>query len=984
MENNFELNKIFDLKTKKITYTGRMILDDLDESSLSDEKKQELDDLMYSIIDQGYQIRNDSPKFIKQFKYIKYAIEQGQFNDLLNILVEILNSNTNIQFDQNFSMLLLKKIKENNYNDLFFSLNFKDIIFLLNLIDNDLINDELRKIKEDSDDIIKKYGKINVATKNPVFTYHLVKHIYPKFGVDFCIKLLKYNSGAYEQIIKQIDNLELLKKYYNSIVPKLFNMDDDKTIHIAFRFFDTFSTLIKEIIDNNYNLSAENIKNLRKIILNSNMYDIKKYSELNNYKNIINARINSFIESNNINMIKSLLASIFGYQTFKDLKTDFEGFQLDNFNKLNYIYTSIKNSNSSDKLKDLELTDYEKKIIIMLKEIIETSDIELLKDILKNNINNEKELFDYTEEINDIITKIRKIYNIQFQTKLTDLSDIKSKKSTHSKNIKKFDGLDDLEGHIENVEYEIIDMESEKFYFLAHRIYNYDIEMKEYSEMLMKNPSLWTKLDGASTLSTSSISDKGFWMLHPEDNNGVIFLFNILTNNFMLYMYGADLSAQHGINILEPEKNNNHYTDIDCLNQSSAYHSCSYNEVTGFREGMMPCAIACVGEEPTDNQIRAANFFGIPIIRFNIKKYQKQNAEKYKKKKEKLKEEITIETIEEIFLSGDTGSISKTIKDNYEYCFNIIKDKYQKREISKEELIQYMIHIRSLIDRIYDNNNEKENRIIKKIELFIETFCCIQQISEEEIIELEIADSKSITFEYSINGVEYVLKPAIDEPNLKNQKFKAEIKKAASKLQQIISEDTYIDVEVIGNDEIKISKQEKIKVGPNANALKDWIKNGNSLDPHYYSQLLKQYVIDFLLCNFNCSYKKLIIDINNNIRTIDKEESFIYIDSPEALNPDFSYIPNSNCGTPIYNILFDRYLKGEIDLDFNTVIDAIEKVRRIPDSEYIEIFRKYAESINPKNPDYLLNKILKRKKQCTEILEEFIKNLQQKKGGHTL
>ncbi len=49
----------------------------LDISSINDNEKQELDELVFKLIDNGYEISNNSPNYLKQFKYIKYAVDKG-------------------------------------------------------------------------------------------------------------------------------------------------------------------------------------------------------------------------------------------------------------------------------------------------------------------------------------------------------------------------------------------------------------------------------------------------------------------------------------------------------------------------------------------------------------------------------------------------------------------------------------------------------------------------------------------------------------------------------------------------------------------------------------------------------------------------------------------------------------------------------------------------------------------------------------------
>ena len=105
-------------------------------------------------------------------------------------------------------------------------------------------------------------------------------------------------------------------------------------------------------------------------------------------------------------------------------------------------------------------------------------------------------------------------------------------------------------------------MNEEPFNFIVHRIYHYDSAMSDLCGKLLENPSLWTKLDGASTISTSSISDRGFWVKDSYSPEGVIYIFDELPEDFLLYMYGHDLNVQHGGHTLEPEFSNNYPSHV--------------------------------------------------------------------------------------------------------------------------------------------------------------------------------------------------------------------------------------------------------------------------------------------------------------------------------------------------------------------------------------------------------------------------------------
>ena len=104
------------------------------------------------------------------------------------------------------------------------------------------------------------------------------------------------------------------------------------------------------------------------------------------------------------------------------------------------------------------------------------------------------------------------------------------------------------------------------------------------------------------------------------------------------------------------------------------------------------------------------------------------------------------------------------------------------------------------------------------------------------------------------------------------------------------------------------------------------------------------------------------------------------MNDPRSLNPDFSFIPNGNGRVPIYSLLFDRYKKGEISLDFSVVTDTIEKARKIDDEQYKKLFESYASSLDRYKANEILDQILSRKNIALERIEEFIKELKNSRG----
>lgn len=857
---------------------------------------------------------------------------------------------------------------------------FRKIVMALPYLDIEMFDVEIRTVLKDALDILSKTGKLNTLEKNPIFNYDVVKYIYPLFGVNFALDIIKYNTPAASFVAKEIKehNEKLVTDYYDIICKYNIFAADDKRVHYAFRYFEKIKTLVTDIIDFKDELTETDVRNLRKIIIGENVFGINSYDELVAYDESTEIFWQEKMNTDDIYEIKNVLATLFGYNNVSLLATDFNNFQLRNFPNLKVVREDIIKQYGEEKAKEIfEECFYTKKdvsIIILMSRVIESENINELKELMSKFMLKKDGALDYCDEVREIINKVRKLHNYQFNGRLTKIEDIKS---------------DRLEKDDPSNPYgvTIIEMDSEKFNFLAHRLYSYDQNMNGFAEKLMKDPSLWTKLEGASTLSTSSISDKGFWFLQNTNPNGVIYLFNDLPKNFMLFMNGRDLYVEHGGYKMEPTASKNSFTNIDALNQCSCFKHCDYNEVAGFREGMLPCAFACIGDVPNEDTIRAAKFFSekldvdIPIIKFNIKAYDEKKKEDLRKAKEEYMHNPNYEAMRTIFIDGiKTNSPEERIRKKIDYCLDVLNTKYRNGEISFQFLTKSLIEMESVVGQIIVDLPDCRKELAR-IGVYRKTLSILKGCTKEEIITLETAamGESGIMYKYKEGDNTYLLKPAVDKKKHESQPFRADIQEAASRLQEFLSPSTAVRVESIGGN-MKISKQELVQVSSeNSKVLEDWVSNGGALDYQYSSALLREYVVDFLLCNFDCFVGNFIIDSSNCVRGIDKEQSFRFMDDPESLKADYSFTPNGVHRIPIYQILFNRYKNGEIDLDLSVVTDTIEKVKLLSDADYKNMFRDYATGLDKYRVDEILDMILKRRDEAIFSMEEFIEELQEMK-----
>ena len=856
--------------------------------------------------------------------------------------------------------------------------DFKTVISLFDYFDvNDLPSD-ICEVGKNTQEIIKGADKVNLLENTSLLSYNLVKYIYPLMGLSATLDLLKYNSKATDEICEMIKggrSSEVLS-YWQFV--KNFNLfpNNERLIHFAFMNYSSFDVLINDVLLHQNELTENDIENLRKIIVNKNCYNIMNFAELKNYEATVEEHIKDILSRNDINQLKNGLAVLFGFENIENMERIFNNFQFDNFAKLKYVYDDIKKKYDQEYLESVKLQTKDIKLIILMKKIIETNNVSEIKELFANLVSRNQKILDYSDNIEELITKFRKIYNAQFSSHLTDVASLQKQRISYDDPNNKY-GVT------------IIKMDGEPFNFLAHRLYNYDKTMKigkkNFSEMLMEDPSLWTKLDGASTLSTSSFSDKGFWYLHSEDSSGVVYLFNDLPPDFLLFMYGRDLNVQHGGHNLRPTATYNLFTDIESLNQSSCYRYCSYNEVAGFRKDMLPCAFACISNIPNPETIKAAKYFSeflgvdIPILMFDIPAYEKKKNEDVTKAIERYKNDTSYEALLGIFYDGieNTNEKSKILADKIELCLGSLKERYYKGEISLYDLLRKVQELESVSNRIFAGDSDclKEMR---KLQIFKKALCILKNISNEEIVRLEAANlgESGIMYKFDSEGQTYLLKPAVDKVNYQKQNFRTDVQVAASKLQKLISPETSVEVQKVEGKSLALSKQEYLDIDrEETKKLNDWAINGGPINQKYLDQLLREYVLDFVICNFDAFSGNFVVDINGNIRGIDKEQAFRFIDNEESLKPDFSYVPNGNSRIPIYKILFERYKNNEINLNLEIISDTLEELKGISDEEYLQIFRDYATSLGKENAHVLLEKILNRKHVATEKIEAFLQEL---------
>ena len=233
------------------------------------------------------------------------------------------------------------------------------------------------------------------------------------------------------------------------------------------------------------------------------------------------------------------------------------------------------------------------------------------------------------------------------------------------------------------------------------------------------------------------------------------------------------------------------------------------------------------------------------------------------------------------------------------------------------------------------------------------------------------------------DGQEWLFKPAQSKSG-KPEIFRAYSQEAGYKVQSIVDPDSAVPVGTGTLDGKFGAFQQRINTTSGTD-FKQWQYNGGQLPAGTAEQLQRESVTDWLLGNYDSHGGNFVTDSSGRIIGIDKEQAFKYLKDPASHKLSYTYHPNSKYGEtePIHNTLYRRYANGEIDLDLQDTLKYIKRVEAIPDAEYREIFRSYAEGVCGKGQaaEQLLDSILERKQNLRQTFADFYTELEADRNG---
>lgn len=228
-------------------------------------------------------------------------------------------------------------------------------------------------------------------------------------------------------------------------------------------------------------------------------------------------------------------------------------------------------------------------------------------------------------------------------------------------------------------------------------------------------------------------------------------------------------------------------------------------------------------------------------------------------------------------------------------------------------------------------------------------------------------------------GMNYIFKPAYRKNTDIYQPYRAEVQVLASELQERISLKTAVKCEHCEIEGKKGTIQPKIELDEiKTKNISDYFLKDGTVDEKIIRQFMREYVVDFCFCNYDSTFRNFIVDVNGNLRGVDKEQSFKYIRNDNEEEQDIDFFmeknPNEKYGAkpPIYGKIFNDIINGNINISvLEELKDAIGELNAISNEEYMKKIEPYINSLNIdlKQESLIYSNILSRKRNINNVFE---------------
>lgn len=250
--------------------------------------------------------------------------------------------------------------------------------------------------------------------------------------------------------------------------------------------------------------------------------------------------------------------------------------------------------------------------------------------------------------------------------------------------------------------------------------------------------------------------------------------------------------------------------------------------------------------------------------------------------------------------------------------------------------------------------------------------------------DVKLGNTSELHRYVAADGSKYIVKPAYQKGTKQQATYKAAAQRVAYEVQRMVDPTSAVACNVkkmdIDNKEVFGAIQEEIE-GTN---FDDIPGTPSEKFQRYGSQFLREFVTDYLLCNYDTHSGNYIVDKNGVLRGIDKEEAFEFImeDSTDKIYwngaPDGTYT--------VYDDIFALYMRGNIDINLEEIFTYLDRIDKIPDDVYISKFKLYANSRakNSEEEKEILERILARKQNAGNNIKEFLINIKIQRKANEL
>lgn len=392
--------------------------------------------------------------------------------------------------------------------------------------------------------------------------------------------------------------------------------------------------------------------------------------------------------------------------------------------------------------------------------------------------------------------------------------------------------------------------------------------------------------------------------------------------------------------------------------------------------------------------VSMTNFERIKLISLILKDADALDRTRFDKENSLNTESLRTNTAQNKFL------IDFAKKVNQKFALVILNSNYRYDNLIDNDALKTLSIVRK---RFFEENNRVAKKeilfplnIVKRIfedAIFGRKSCETQeQIQYKNCGRLYIGGTGDMFLCKETSGKDYIFKPAYKKNTDIYQPYRAEVQVIASELQECISPLTAVKCEHCEIDGKKGTIQPKIELDEiKTKSISDYFFNTGKLDEKIIRQFMREYVVDFCLCNYDATFRNFIVDLNGNLRGVDKEQSFKYIrnESEEEQHIDFfmENNPNENYGAkpPIYGKIFNDIINGKINISvLEELRCAIAKLNAISDEEYMKKIEPYINSLNidSKQKSLIYRNILLRKKNINNVFKELKIKLNESKKNN--